>query len=359
MAKKKKSNFKGKVNRDAQRQKSAKSSYGYLMLPKGVSVFSPDPGSRVRMDIMPYMVTDENHPDKYEEEQIATAGELWYKRPFKVHRNIGVEDETVVCLTSFGERCPICECRARWIKEGRDKEDTDALRPKQRNLYALVPIGVKGVDEIIHVMDMSQFLFQNLLNEELEEDEEYAAFPDLEEGYTLRVRFDAKKIGKGPEFAEASRIDFEKRKNEYEEDILDEVPNLDDMLKRLSYKELEAKFMEIDDADAADDDLDDGDEEEKPRRERKSLKRKEEEDEEEEKPVKRTRQKPKPKPEPEEEDGDKEEEKPKEKSKKSSKKSTGKERCPHGHRFGVDADEKDECAECEIWGECLDEKEGK
>ena len=31
--------------------------------------------------------------------------------------------------------------------------------------------------------------------------------------------------------------------------------------------------------------------------------------------------------------------------------------CPHGHKFGVDTDEKDECASCEKWDDCMDEKE--
>ena len=128
MAKKKrKGNFRNKIRRDVERQETASSSYGYLNLPSGVSVFNPEPGSRVKMDIIPYEVTDTNHPDKFEDEQIAVAGDLWYKRPFKIHRNVGSGNDSVVCPTSFGKKCPLCEYRAKRLKEGAPKEEIEEL----------------------------------------------------------------------------------------------------------------------------------------------------------------------------------------------------------------------------------------
>ncbi len=365
MARKKQSKFKDKVSADTTRQKNAESNYGYLKLPKGVNIFSPDEG-KVRLDILPYLVTDEKHPDRNEEMEIATPGELWYKRPFKVHRNIGAENDTVVCLSSFGKRCPICEYLAKRRKEGADMDEIKALRPSQRNLYVVIPVGVKGMDEKPHIWDVSQYLFQNLLNEELEEDPDYAAFPDLEEGLTLRIRFEEQQLGKN-KFNEAKRIDFEEREQIYDDSILEDVPNLDEVLTQLTYEELDAKFLEMESAEEVED---------PPVRKRKKVEKEPEPEEDDDPPPVRRKKKPvkdedddtppptrkrKPEPEPEEDDD------PPPVSRKSKSKSAEKakrdkakdedERCPHGHTFGVDCEDFDECDTCEIWDECIEVKE--
>lgn len=286
-----KTNFKKSVKRDSERQQQAASGFGYLNLPEGVSKFTPEPGGKIKLDIIPYIVSDKNHPDRYEDEGIAVEGELWYKRPFQIHRGIGVSKDTVVCPRSFGKKCPVCDYRDQQLGQGAEWDDVKDLKASDRNLYAVVPVGSKDYDRKIHIWDMSQHLFQRLLNDELEEDEDYAAFPDLEEGLTLRIRFDSKTIGDSKPFPEASRIDFDKRKKPYPEAILDDVPDLDTILEVLSYKELEAKFMELDEEDLADED-DTADtweeEDEAPKRKKKSAAKK----------------KKKPEPEPEEESWD-------------------------------------------------------
>lgn len=243
-----KSSFKGKVANNAHKQAESGNSYGYLNIPKGVSVFSPEPGSRVQLDFIPYTVTDEKHPDRDADSEIAVPGSLWYKRPFKAHRGIGGDNDSVVCLTSVNKKCPICEERSRLTREGASKEETDALKPKQRNLYIVVPLDSKKHEQELHLFDVSQFLFQDLLNDDLLEDEDRGNFPDLEDGLTLKVRFDEESFN-GNKFAKASRIDYIKRKEQYDESILDKAPNLDTVLQILSYEDLKAKFFEIDTED--------------------------------------------------------------------------------------------------------------
>jgi len=340
MAKKKRSKFKGKVAGDAQRQKQRASSYGYLNLPKDVSVFKETPGGKHRLDIIPYEVTSKKHPDRNDEFEVAIPGELWYKLPFKIHRNVGGDNDVVVCPTTFGKSCPICEYRSKLFKEGADKEDIDAVKASGRNLYVVIPLGDKEHDEKVHIWDISQYLFQNLLNEEIDEDESFEIFPDLEEGLTLRIRFDERSIVKN-KFAEASRIDFKERDEAYEEDILDDVPTLEECLNILSYKELEMKFFELDEDDLEEDEdkqeKQDEEEEEKPkRRKKKKVIEKEEEEE------------------PEEEE--EEEEKPKKKTKNRKTKDKNNP-CPHGYEFGVDTDEHEECDTCDEWESCIDKKE--
>jgi len=366
MSKKRKSNFRGKVGSDARRQKTAGASYGYLNLPKGVNVYSPDPGSKsVLLDFLPYIVTDEHHPDRNEELEIAMPNSLWYKRPFKIHRNVGVDNDAVICLTSFGKKCPICEYRAKKIREGADKEETDAMKQSMRVLYVVVPLNSKKHEVEPHIFDMSWWLFQDLLNDELEEDEDYEVFPDLEEGLTLKIRFDSKTIGKSQAFAEASRIDFEEREEQYTEEILEDVPSLDEVFSVLSYKELSAKFFEMEAEEDSEDTDNEEEEDEKPaRRKRKTVKKEESEPEEDEeepeedeepeiKSLPKRRKKPvETDPEPE----DEEEEETPVTIRKAKSKTDEKNKCPHGYKFGTDCEEKDECDECDSWNECIEAK---
>jgi len=368
MKKQFKSSFKDKVMKDAERQQSRASSYGYLSLPKGVQVYSPEPGSRVTLDFLPYVVTDDRHPDRDPEREIAMPDTLWYKRPFKVHRNIGAANDSVICPTSVGKRCPICEYRAKLMKEGAEKESTDALKPSLRNLYVVVPLGDKKYEEKPHVFDISQYLFQGLLNEELEENEDYGVFPDLEEGLTLKIRFESRTIGKGQPFAEASRIDFLQREEQYTEEILKEVPSLDNLLHILSYEEIEARFFEVDTEEAGgklkedvaptirrgigkEEEEEEEEEESTPKRsvtrtpsrtttpirrvvekeEEEAPTRKVKEEEEEPVPVNKTRE-----------------------TVSASEQTSSKGKCPYGHRFGADVSAFDDCDICEIWDECYE-----
>lgn len=323
--KKKKISFADKVRANIEKQKSQKSQYGYLKLLKGVNVFKEEPGSRVKLDILPYVVTDPNHPDRDDELGIAVPGALWYKRPFKLHRNIGYNNMPLVCPTSIGKRCPICEYKQRLLKEGKDWRDDSvkALKTYLRNLYIVVPLDNKNYEERPYVWDISDHLFQNKLSIELEENPEYANFPDLEDGYTLRIRFTEEQFGKN-KFADTSRIDFEKREKKYDESILDKVPNLDEVLVVLPYEQIEAKFFDseddaVTDVDKAIDEVvdeideDEDDEDVEPRKAKIIV------------------------------------------SKPKLAVADGK--CPYGHEFGRDEGSYPECADCIEWNACADAKD--
>ncbi|HOP33338.1 MAG TPA: hypothetical protein PKU94_08180 [Candidatus Hydrothermia bacterium] len=316
---KRKISFAEKIRANIERQKSQKSQYGYLKLPKGVSVFKEEPGSRIKLDILPYVVTDPNHPDRDDSLGIATPGALWYKRPFKLHRNIGYNNISLVCPTSIGKRCPICEYKQRLLKEGKDWRDESVkiLKASLRNLYVVVPIENKNYEEKPHIWDISDHLFQSKLSMELEENPEYSSFPDLEEGYTLRIRFTEEQFGKN-KFADTGRIDFEKREKVYDKSILDKVPNLDEVLIVLPYEQIEAKFFDSEEDDtptevnaAVEEVIDEVIEEDEPPR----------------------------------------------KSKTIAKPATTHGKCPHGHVFGEDEGAYPECSECTEWNACADAKD--
>ena len=381
----KKSKFRGKVATNAKRQSDAggSASYGYLNLPKGISVLKPEPDDRITMDLLPYLVTDPKHPDHKGSSEVAQVGEQWWKRPFWTHRNVGEDNDTVVCLKSVGKKCPICEYKASQMKDGVPYEETKALKASLRNLYIAIPLGHKKYKEEIHIFDISNFLFQELLNDEIQEDvDAYEIFPDLEQGLSVAVRFSSTIIGDGKPFPTASRIDFKEREHAYEEDILDEVPNLDEVLKIYSYTELERLFFEMDTDEAGEKEAGGTSEQETASSESRVMKKK------------------KKKPEPAEEEAEEEEDVPDaedlvsnadsgsddadEKNKciacqgtgkdskgkrcrickgsgekkKEEKKKKDDEKCPHGHEFGKDCEDHDECDDCAEWSDCFDAKEG-
>lgn len=352
---KRKRGFKGIVRRNAAKQQRG-NQFGYLNLPKGIQVFKEEAGGRVNLDILPYEVSSDHHLDRDDEYGIAIKGELWYKRPFYLHRNIGAENKAVVCPTSIGQRCPICEYRAQLMKEeGKDWNDkvVSALKPSLRNLYYVIPRDHKKFDAVPHIWDISQFCFQEALNEEIQENEDYETFPDLEEGKTLRIRFSEEKMGNNA-YAKASRIDFKDRKP-IKESILNELPSLDDLLDILSYKQLEALFYGGTEHDIIEEEEE---EEEKPRKGKPSAPPEEEEDEEfvdddED--------------EDEEEDSDdvdedeefvdvdeEEDEDVDEEEDEEEDEDEGEDGCPHGYTFGEDFENHEECEDCDSWDACYD-----
>ena len=77
MSKKKQSRFSGKVSGDSHKQQTKGSAYGYLLLPKGVTVYKETAGGKALFDIIPYQVTDEKHMDRDVELDIAMTGDPW------------------------------------------------------------------------------------------------------------------------------------------------------------------------------------------------------------------------------------------------------------------------------------------
>ena len=362
MREKRKSNFGDKIGRNLQHRKEAKKSYGYLNLPKGLPILNLKEGTqRIDLDFLPYVVTNKKHPDRNEKEGIAVENDLWFRSSFKVHRNVGPDDETVVCPRTFGKPCPICEHREKRAKEGAEKDELRELYGKPRSLYAVIPLGIDKYEEVVTVWDMSDKLFQDTLDEELEINEEFSGFVGLEGGATANIRLRWKSFG-GNTFPEVRSVSFTER-DDYDENILNEVPKLDDLLKVLSYEEIEAKFFEIENETDGGDlkEVEEEEEEEEkvsPRNKYRKVE-KEEEEEEEEKVSPRNKYR---KVEKEEEKSTSirrpEREKKVERGNRTSKKMEEYE-CPYGHRFGVDTEDFKECDTCDLWGKCLDVKEGK
>lgn len=345
--KKKSFGFAGKISKNAEKRKKG-GGFGHL-LTQGLDVFSPEMDSKIEMDILPYLVSIKNHPDRDDDSGIAVEGSYWYKRPFKFHRNVGAGNTSEICLQSIGKKCPICEYREKLKKDEAAEDDIKALRPSERNLYAIVITKIDGKkqERKIQLFEFSDYLFQERFEEQLSDKDGFETFPDPFNGCTISIKFAENNLG-GNKYPDPTRFDFVTRKEQYDQEFVDEVPDLEECLRILSYKELKDKFFE-----EPEDDEDEETEEEAPKKRNKKsepvkAKRKakpveeDEEDEDEE--------------EPEEDDEDEEEPEEKPSKKKQEVKRKKELDCEYGHTFGKDNGKFDDCDDCELWNECHEKR---
>lgn len=222
----------------------------------------------VRIDIIPYEVGAGN--------PWADEGTLHYERTFFVHRGIGADRNSYVCPRKTADKkCFICDYRAKLMKDPEADEDLVLdLAPKERQLFNIVDISDR--DKGVQIWDMSFHLFGKALDAEIrnaDEEDEYANFAEIDGGSTLKLGISESSFA-GFTFFSVESIGFKSRKKEYDDSILEEVTNLDDALKILSYDELKSVFLQTEEEE-------DG---EKPKSRKKSKKSQaKEEDKEEDK----------------------------------------------------------------------------
>lgn len=287
-----------RVSRDVVRMNAAKgtSSGGdWFNLPKNMRVWIPEQPGKVNLDIVPYEVSSDYHPDDRVEK-----GVLWYQRLFMVHHNVGPNTVSVVCPGTINKRCPICEQRQRLTKDrDRNAEQIKLLTPQKFYAYNIID---PDDEDRIAIFAVSKGKFYDRLQTDLKEGEDSDCnFFDVEggDGRTLKVRF-VQDSFEGRKFIRADRIDFVPRKDMDLDEILSKVADLDTIFNIMEYSKLEAMFLaleeeeedekpvkkpakdEDEDEDEDDDDEDDDDEDEDD----------DDEDEKPKKPVKKPAKKP-------------------------------------------------------------------
>lgn len=369
-----------------------------------VEFFSPKEG-RNRINIIPYTIKTKNHPlVKRGEFEI---GDKDYVMDIFTHRGVGPSEASVICLKStYGKPCPICEYAAQLKKQGKEDE-AGVLKPSRRVFYNVQDC--KNPDKLL-VFETSHYLFEKELIDEARDDEEggFIDFADEESG--KEIKFRCSKVSKGGyEFNEFKSFSFEDRDENIPDELLEAAISFDEIMNVPSYEEVEkilygeddddddepatktknknreedegdedgeeyeapkkSKSKHVEDDD--DEDEDDEDEDDKPKK-KPAKKVEDDEDDEDEKPAKKPVKKQVAEEDDDEEDDDdepsakskskskvvenededEEDEKP---AKKSSKKDCDGncEKCPFGHKFGVDTDEFDDCDDCDIWDKCI------
>lgn len=256
----------------------------YLRLPPGVKLMLVKKAGIRRWDFLPYRVTVPHNPH-------ADKGKLAVERTFYVHKDIGPNEEAHLCpAKTFGKPCPVCEDRARMARDPNvDEEKIKALKPKERQLFAVMDADEKG--EEICVFDYSEHLFGKHLKEKIDKQDakdNYDMFADADEGSTLKIGFAEEKGARGSWYV-GSNIEFKPRQRQITDEILEKVPDLDLCLHETPYDKLKAIYFG-ESPDKPDEDEPDtttgGDEPDEPEEKPARGKAKKDEDDEPEKPAK-------------------------------------------------------------------------
>lgn len=295
-----------------------------------------------RLNIIPYKIQSKNHP-------LVRSGE-WeigdedYVFDFYLHRGIGPANSQVICQKkTLNKACPICALRAEYEEKGK-KEEADDLRPQRLVLYNIIDADDPDTSEHT-VLQISHFNFEKELIEEAREsgaDGEMVDFPDIKHGKVVTFRASEATFD-GHTYFEFKNFSFENREERLDAELVEKAISFDSIMKLPSKEEME-KILYGDDED-------EDAEEEKPAKRTSKKDDDEDEDEEEEKPEPK---KPAKKP---VDDDDEEEEVPK--PKKASPKDDDEvaEKCPSGHKFGVETDKfPKDCDDCKLWDDCLKAK---
>lgn len=262
----------------------------HLIFPDGIKPFRPpDKGSEFTADFVPYQIEKAGvNPFAYTtNDEPLEPGEQYYERTYYLHRGIGPEEESVICPKSFKKPCPVCQHAAKLRRDSdfdpKDKNNPltktiNALRPSERQLFVLIPRSGDAKGKL-HVWDISNWFFGKYLDGKIQKSKEekgYDNFFDLENGKTLEISGIESSFAKG--YYEYPSITFLPRKALNLD--MDDVPCLDNMLKEVSYEDLEKLFMQVpteeDEEDSKDED------EDKPKKKKKSKEEEDDEDEDEE-----------------------------------------------------------------------------
>ena len=196
--------------------------HDWYNLPDGVGTWEPDKKGEYMIDVLPYEITGDNHPDE------VVAGVVWFKHPFKVHHDFGSENKSVICPGTIGKKCPVCEEITRLNKDYDENEDLiKSLRPQR---YVALNIVDPEDSDRVAIFSMPIWKFYDCLEKELaESDDDVANFFDVDEsGKTLKVRFSEESFA-GHKYLSASKIEFIERDEMDEDEVFDKVVSLDEM----------------------------------------------------------------------------------------------------------------------------------
>lgn len=213
-------------------------------VPKDWELLRLDKAGQLEIDLMPH-VAGEHNP-------LADKGMVVWDSRHEIHDGIGVDTKKkYVCPARRGMgRCPICEHAARLRMKGADKETLKPFRPKTRVLYA-VKAGWEGTEKKNYLFEQSFFgkpgfgeLIQNKLEAVAHKPKHpYHRFWHPDGGRTLACTV-KKDTFPGGIYYKISNIEMIEREEQYDEDVIEETPNLEELINKmvLPYDKLKAIF---------------------------------------------------------------------------------------------------------------------
>jgi len=213
----------------------------------------------------------------------------------------------------YGKPCPICDERTKLWKENPD--EAKKLYPKRQRAFVVDDLMEKEEGLKLFVTPDPEMKPDGFFHYELVEtlkdlgSDDVKPFDDVEDGSMITFKSKKEKLGSGGYFI-FKNLSFEERKDQYDQDIIDESFQLDKMLHIPTYDEVSASFFGLEDDQEDEDDEDDEPEAKEPTKSNKENT----------------------------------------KSKKSNNETVND--CPEGFKFGEDYDDEDECEDCEVRKSC-------
>jgi len=288
----------------------------FKQLPEKYSMFKCSEDEHI-IDIIPYIAGDNNSR--------TLKGDPTYNLDLFVHRGVGPNEDTYICLSrTFKQPCPICEHKVFLTKQDEfDEKEVKLLNPTRRCIYNIwVHDNDKEEAKGVQIWDVSQYLFEKELASQarLPKGGGFVPFSDPDDGKSISFV----REGKSALATKYKSFHFLDREEPIPDEILGKALCLDELIYKPSYEEVYDAFHS-------------------------SSKENEEESFGEEK-VKEESEKDIPdfpinK---EEIHEDSREARRRMREERKSKDNP----CPHGHEFGKDIDNFDECEKCESLDEC-------
>lgn len=221
--------------RAAAKQALSDQDQGCIKVPDGMTFFQVKKPGTYNFDIIPFF----HNPDlnKY----APKGGTVWWETTYCRHGNVGPEDKMLVCLKkTFGEACYCCEQHALARKSLRpgatddEKKTVKSMEYKIRQLFCVIDRDERKPE--LQLFEMSFHLFGKHLLHKIDGAPSrlnYDQFFRLKGGMTLSVKF-----VEGANWIEAGNIELIPRDKDIPEDILDDVPCLDDLIIRTPYAKM-------------------------------------------------------------------------------------------------------------------------
>jgi len=156
------------------------------------------------------------------------------------------------CSERQRKKCPICE----FITELRNDEEGNealitALKTSRRMMMNIIDMSEEKSERKVRVWEVSHHYFGKAMDEALtsayEDDEDNMdGFCDPEDGHYLKMVVENGWEGKG---YQVERVDFKSRKEDLDDEILDQAVCLDEILVINSYGDLKELLLQDDDED--------------------------------------------------------------------------------------------------------------
>lgn len=203
--------------------------------------YMPKEGN-LRLLILPTIMTGDYHPLAIADN--INKGDTFYRRVFYVHKNIGPSRKKVICPSTFGDDCPICEEFFRLRKDpNADKSLLNSCRRSMYEAYNVIDLTSQATMALgVQLFAISYGKFGKEFLEEIKlTSVENLNFTETgKEGRIVTARV-VKDTFDGSEFLRAKKFNFEPKPENLcfpFENIQSELYDIDALFDRKSIKEI-------------------------------------------------------------------------------------------------------------------------